>query len=64
MIRYPKMARYFNCLAAAAAVLLPAAAVQAAPIAPHYGAVVSQSFDKAQGVTETHLANGLTIYYK
>ncbi len=57
------MTRYFNCLAAAAAVLLPTA-VQAAPIAPNYGAVVSQSFDKAQGVTETHLANGLTILSK
>ena len=73
------MARYFNSLAAAAAVLLPAATVNAAPLAPvsspaappssplapaKYGAIVSQSFDKAQGVTETHLANGLTILSK
>ncbi len=57
------MARYFNCLAAAAAVLLPAAS-HAAPAPASYGAVVSQSFDKAQGVTETHLANGLTILSK
>jgi len=63
---YPKMARYFNrryfnCLAAAAVLLLPAAAAQATP---NYGTVVSQSVDKAQGVTETHLANGLTILSK
>src|SRR5579875_3686448 len=35
---------------------------QAAP-AP-YGKIVSQSYDKAQMVTETHLANGLTILTK
>jgi len=63
---YPKMARYFNrryfnCLAAAAVLLLPAAAAQATP---NYGTVVSQSVDKVQGVTETHLANGLTILSK
>jgi len=29
-----------------------------------YGRIVSQSFDKAQSVTETHLANGLTIFSK
>ena len=29
-----------------------------------YGRVVSQSYDKAQSVTETHLANGLTIFSK
>ena len=66
MTYYPKMARYFNrryfnCLAAAAVLLLPAAAAQATP---NYGTVVSQSVDKAQGVTETHLANGLTILSK
>jgi len=53
--------RYFNCLAAAAVLLLPAAAAQATP---NYGTVVSQSVDKVQGVTETHLANGLTILSK
>ena len=63
MAYYSKTARYFNCLAAAAAVLLPAAA-HAAPAPANYGAVVSQSFDKAQGVTETHLANGLMILSK
>ena len=66
MTYYPKMARYFNrryfnCLAAAAVLLLPAAAAQATP---NYGTVVSQSVDKVQGVTETHLANGLTILSK
>ena len=66
MTYYPKMARYFDrryfsCLAAAAVLLLPAAAAHATP---NYGMVVSQSVDKAQGVTETHLANGLTILSK
>ncbi len=63
-----KIARYFNCCAAAAATLLPAAAVSAAPAqkapVPAYGRVISQSYDKAQNVTETHLANGLTILSK
>ena len=64
-----KVARYLNCLAAAAAVLLPAAfsqaaSAQAAPPSPSYGQVVSQSYDKSQSVTETHLANGLTILSK
>ena len=68
-----KVAQYFNCLAAAAALLLPAAlspAAQAAPapaspVAPaFYGRIVSQSYDNTQGVTETHLANGLTILSK
>ncbi|HEX5323037.1 MAG TPA: pitrilysin family protein, partial [Capsulimonadaceae bacterium] len=47
-----------------AAVLCFAAptAVQAA--IPPYGRIVSQSYDKAQMVTETHLANGLTILSK
>lgn len=31
---------------------------------PDYGKIVSQSYDKAQQVTETHLANGLTILSK
>ena len=35
-----------------------------APPAPAYGKIVSQTFDKAQNVTETHLANGLTILSK
>ncbi len=65
MIRHLKTSRYFNALAAAAAVLLTGAAAQAAPAAPSdYGKVVSQTYDKAQGVTETHLANGLTILSK
>ncbi len=68
------MTRYFNCLAAAAAVLLPGALppaasaqavpAQAAPAASAYGRIVSQTYDKAQNVTETHLANGLTILSK
>ena len=58
------MARYFNALAAASAVLLPAAAAHAASAPSSYGAVVSQSYDKTQNVTETHLANGLTILSK
>ena len=29
-----------------------------------YGKILSQSYDKTQGVTETHLANGLTIFSK
>ena len=32
--------------------------------APKYGGIVSQTYDKSQSVTETHLANGLTIYSK
>ena len=53
----------------AAAFLLTASASHAAPAplptaAPNYGGIVSQSFDKAQSVTETHLANGLTILSK
>ncbi len=39
------------------------ASAQAAP-APPYGKIVSQSYDKAQMVTETRLANGLTILSK
>ena len=67
MICNLKVTRYFNCLAAAAAMLLPAAispsaSAQAAPAA--YGKIVSQTYDKAQNVTETHLANGLTILSK
>ena len=41
----------------------PTAARAAAP-APDYGAVVSQTFDKTQMTTETHLANGLTVISK
>ncbi|MGI4788234.1 MAG: M16 family metallopeptidase [Janthinobacterium lividum] len=61
------MTRYFNSLAAAAAMLLTAAASHAATPAPPaspYGQIVSQTFDKAQSFTETHLANGLTILSK
>jgi zinc protease len=36
----------------------------AAPTIPAYGKVVSQSFDAPSGVTETHLANGLSILSK
>jgi zinc protease len=32
--------------------------------APNYGKVVSQSYDAKQSITETHLANGLTILSK
>jgi zinc protease len=69
-ISHLKVTRYFNAFAAAAAILLsvasaPPSSAQAAPIAPtSYGQVVSQTYDKAQGVTETHLANGLTILSK
>lgn len=38
-------------------------AAQAAPITPN-GRIVSQTYDKTQMVTETHLANGLTILSK
>ena len=47
--------------------LLTAASSHAAPAPPApapYGQIVSQTFDKAQSVTETHLANGLTILSK
>jgi zinc protease len=53
-----------------AALLLGGATVptQAAPAAAlpqsAYGKIVSQSYDKIQQVTETHLANGLTILSK
>ncbi len=42
----------------------PSVAPNIAPTASPQGRIVSQSFDKAQGVTETHLANGLTILSK
>ncbi len=72
MICNLRASRYFNCLAAAVllpAALGPAASAQAAPVPAAsspaaYGKIVSQSFDKAQNVTETHLANGLTILSK
>ena len=57
------MTRLCNYLAAAA-LLLPAISTHAQAPAPSYGAIVSQSYDKAQAVTETHLANGLTILSK
>lgn len=46
-----------------ATLLLCGVAAFAAPIPPN-GRIVSQSYDKIQGVTETHLANGLTILTK
>jgi len=46
-------------------VLACAAAHAAVPFSPpNYGKIVSQSYDRTQGVTETHLANGLTILSK
>ena len=58
------MARFsrFVCLC----LLLSGAAVANAADAPAapFGKVISQSFDKTQQVTETHLANGLTILSK
>ena len=49
-----------------ASVFAPAAQIsaQAQAPAPDYGRVVSQSYDKTQMTTETHLANGLTILSK
>ena len=41
-----------------------ATATPTAHAATDYGAIVSKSFDKKQQVTETHLANGLTILSK
>ena len=55
-----------KCSLALSLVLMLASAGLAAaqsPPAP-YGKIVSQSYDKAQMVTETHLANGLTILTK
>jgi zinc protease len=34
------------------------------PAAPDYGKIVTQSYDSKQSITETHLANGLTILSK
>lgn len=51
-------------LLAIALSLLCAAAAFAASVAPTNGRIVSQSHDKVQGVTETRLANGLTILTK
>lgn len=57
-----------GCLALTALASLTAmgalAAVAAAPTPVDWGKVVSQSYDKSQEVTETHLANGLTILSK
>ena len=56
----------FPRLSLAAALLLFSAAasnVLAADL-PDYGKVTSQTYDKSQMVTETHLANGLTIISK
>ena len=53
--------------AALAFAALPVSAHAAFPtetVSQPYGKVVAQSFDKAQGLTETHLANGLTILSK
>ena len=46
------------------AALLLAFALLPAQAAPNYGQIVSQTYDKAQMMTETHLANGLTILSK
>jgi zinc protease len=52
--------------AAIALAMLPlsASAAQPAPAPGNYGRIVSQTYDKQQQVTETHLANGLTILSK
>ena len=50
--------------AAFAAPVPKAAPPVAANSAPQYGGIVSQTYDKSQSVTETHLANGLTILSK
>jgi len=66
--RLPAHLRRSRALAAlpAALALLPAvhAAPTALPSPAANGRVVSQTFDAAQRVTETHLANGLTILSK
>ena len=46
------------------AALLLAFALLPAHAAPDYGQIVSQAYDKTQMMTETHLANGLTILSK
>ncbi len=56
-------------LASAAPAVLAAPAPKAVPpvaanSAPKYGGIVSQTYDKGQSVTETKLANGLTILSK
>ena len=55
--------RFFT-IVAALLLTLGAVPTQAAPAVPADGKIVSQSLDKAQNVTETHLANGLTILSK
>ena len=56
----------FPQLSLAATLLLFSSAASAvlASSPANYGTVVSQTYDKAQMVTETHLANGLTIISK
>jgi zinc protease len=44
--------------------ILPQRTVAQALPVPQYGQIVSQSYDAVQGITETHLANGLTILSK
>ena len=61
-MRFPKLTR-LPILSTAALLALGAGAVHAAPT-PADGRIVSQSFDKIQNVTETHLANGLTVLSK
>ncbi len=61
--------RHFSKIFAALLALALLPTVHAAPPAPNsggamYSTIVSQSYDKAQMVTETHLANGLTILSK
>ncbi len=61
------MKRFFAIIAVAATVAAGfSARLSAAPPAasPDYGAIVSQSYDATQQVTETHIANGLTILTK
>ena len=56
--------RHLPLLLFASLLALPLSRPAQAQAAPAYGRVVSQSFDAAQKVTETHLANGLTILSK
>ena len=53
-----------TCAGLAAGLFLSFSVPRRAHAAPDYGKVVSQKYDAAQMVTETHLANGLTILSK
>ena len=63
---FPRIARASRAALFAAGIVFFFAAARlslSAPV-PDYGKIVKQSVDAAQGITETHLANGLTILSK